>query len=263
MDVFLTDLFEQTDLYLLIVVRLLGFFVIMPIFGGTNVPMIVRIGLSVIVGGIILSTQAIGPVEYDNNVFAYGVLIAKEIVVGIIMGFSVYFILSTLYMAGQLIDFQMGFSMVSVFDPVSQLQVPITGNLYYFLIAAIMLVTNAHYTIFRALFYSYQALPIGVSDILSNEMMMTIINILSSYFVISVKIALPLTGAILVLDAALGLMTKTAPQVNIFSVGVPIKLIAGLLIIWTTSDMVIPVSSNLFSEIYNNLFEIIKGLMPQ
>lgn len=262
MDIFLTGLFEQTDLYLLIIVRLLGFFVIMPIFGGTNVPMIVRIGFSVAVAGIIISTQAVGPVEYDNNVFAYGVLITKEIVIGIILGFSVYFVLSTLYMAGQLIDFQMGFSMVSVFDPVSQLQVPITGNLYYFFVGVIMVVTNAHHTIFRALFYSYQVLPIGASDIFSNEVMMTVIRILSSYFVISVKIALPLTGAILVLDAALGLMTKTAPQVNIFSVGIPIKLIAGILIIWSTSDMIIPVSSNLFDEIYKNLFEIIKGLMP-
>lgn len=262
MDIFLTGLFEQTDLYLLVVVRLLGFFVIMPIFGGDNVPATVRVGLSVIVAGIILSTQSISPIIYDNNVISYAVLIIKEAVVGIILGFSVYLVISTLYLAGQLIDFQIGFSMVSVFDPVTQLQVPITGNLYYFLICALMIVTNAHQIIFKALFYSFTVLPIGGSNILSNEVMSSIMSMISSYFVISVKIAMPMTGAILVLDTALGIMTRTAPQLNIFSIGIPLKLIFGLWLIWATSDMFIPISDFLFNEIFKNMFEIIKGLMP-
>lgn len=262
MEVYLTSLFEQTDIYLLVLVRLLGFFVIMPVFGGTNVPMMVRIGLSVIIAGIIMSTQTITIAPYDENIIAYGVLILKEIAVGVILGFSVYFILATLYMAGQLIDFQIGFSMVSVFDPVSQLQVPVTGNIYYFMVSALMVVTNAHHAIFSALFYSYTALPIGISDVLSNELMEIILRVLSTYFVISIKIALPITGAILVMDAALGMMTKTAPQINIFSVGIPLKMIAGLTIIWATVDMLVPVSNNLFSQIYSNLFNVIKGMMP-
>lgn len=262
MDVVLTSLFEQTDIYLLIVVRLLGFFVIMPVFSGNNVPTITRIGLSVIIAGIIISTQSVGPVVYNNSIIGYSFLIIKEIVVGLILGFSVYLIFATLYLAGQLVDFQIGFSMVSVFDPLTQIQVPITGNLYYFLVSAIMVATNAHHTIFRALFYSYKALPIGASNVLSSELMSTLMKIITSYFIISVKIALPVIGAILVLDVALGLLARTAPQINIFSVGVPIKMIVGLIIIFVTSDMFIPISQNLFQEIYGNIFDIIKGLMP-
>lgn len=262
MEIFLSGLFEQTDIYLLIIVRLVGFFVIMPIFGGNNVPAMTRMGLCVIVAGIIISTQQVGPIVYDDNIFAYALLILKELVVGIMLGFCVYMVLSTLYLAGQLVDFQIGFSMVSVFDPLTQIQVPITGNLYYFLVSAILILTNAHHTIFRALFYSYKVLPIGGSNILSNEVMSTFMVIISSYFIISVKIALPVMGAILVLDSALGLMARTAPQINIFSVGVPLKLLVGLIIIWATADMFKPVSDYLFEQIYENLFNIIKGLIP-
>jgi flagellar biosynthetic protein FliR len=262
MEIFLSSLFEQTDIYLLIIVRLLGFFVIMPIFGGTNVPTMTRIGLSVVIAGIIISTQQVQPIIYYDNVFMYAFLVLKEVVVGIMLGFCVYIVIATLYLAGQLVDFQIGFSMVSVFDPLTQIQVPITGNLYYFLVSVILVVTNAHYTIFRALFYSYKVLPIGAANILSNEVMSTFMAMISSYFIISVKIALPIMGAILVLDSALGLMARTAPQINIFSVGVPLKLLIGLIIIWATADMFKPVSDYLFQLIYENLFNIIKGLIP-
>lgn len=260
MEIFLTSLFEQTDIYLLIIVRLLGFFVIMPIFGGTNVPNIPKLGLSMIIAGIILSTQTIEIVYYDS-VIAYAILIAKELIVGIILGFTVYLTMAVLYLAGQLIDFQIGFSMVSVFDPVSQIQVPVTGNLYYFFVSAIMVITGAHFTIFKALFYSYTAIPIGTSALISNEVITLFFNMLTSYFIISVKIAMPIMGAILVLDAALGIMTKTAPQLNIFSIGIPLKMIFGLWLIWSTSDMLMSVSDFLFNEIYTNLFNMIKGLM--
>lgn len=262
MEIFLSGLFEQTDVYLLIVVRLVGLFVVMPVFGGTNIPNMTKMGLCVMIAGIILSTQSVGPIVYDNNVVGYFILIFKELIVGLIMGYCVYIIFATLYLAGQLIDFEVGFSMVSIFDPATQLQVPITGNIYYFLVSAILVVTNGYHTIFRALFYSYKVLPIGGSNILSSQVMDGLMKMMASYFVIATKIALPVIGAMLVINAALGLMTKTAPQVNIFSVGIPLKMIVGLLIILFTLNMFTPVSDYLFQEIYKNLLNIIEGMMP-
>ncbi len=262
MEIYLSGLFEQTDIYLLIVVRLLGFFVVMPIFGGANIPTITKIGFSVIVAGIILSTQTVGPIVYNDNIIAYILLVMKEIFVGLILGFTVYMVFSTLYLAGQLVDFQIGFSMVNVFDPVSQMQVPVTGNLYYFLVSALLVLTNSHYTIFRALFYSYKVVPIGGSTLLSNKVFETVLIIISSYFVIAFKIALPIIGSILILDTALGLMTRTAPQVNIFSVGMGLKLLVGLTILFTTTDTLIPISDYIFNDVYKNLINIIEGLMP-
>lgn len=262
MNILLADLFEKTDIYLLIVVRLLGFFAIMPIFSGRNVPNITKVGLSVIIAGIIFSTQQVGPVQYNDNVIGYSLLIIKELVVGLLIGYSVYMVFSTLYLAGQLVDFQIGFSMVSVFDPISQIQVPITGNLYYFLVGTLLVATNADHTIFRALFYSYQVLPIGYADVLSGELMSNFMEIISNYFIIGFKISMPVLGTIMVMNTALGLMARTAPKINIFSVGIPLKMVAGLLIVAITINMFTPVSDFLFQEIYKNLFKTIQGMIP-
>ncbi len=262
MDILLVSLFEYTDIYLLIVVRMLGFFTIMPIFSGKSVPNITKVGLSVIVAGIIFSTQQVGPVQYNDNIIGYSLLIVKELAVGLLMGYSVYMVFSALYLAGQLVDYQIGFSMVSVFDPVSQIQVPVTGNLYYFLVGALMVATNADHTIFRALFYSYQVLPIGYAEVFSAELMSNFMNVIAEYFIIAFKISMPVLGAIMVINTALGLMARTAPRINIFSVGVPLKLIAGLMILLITTDMFNPISDFVFQKVYENLFNVIQGMIP-
>ncbi len=260
---FLTNIYSNVDLYLILVIRMLGFLIIMPILGGQNIPMMTKIGLSLTVAAILITTHKFDVVYYEENVIGYLFLILKEFLVGYIIGFVVYSFFSIFYFVGQLVDFQIGFSMVSVFDPVSQTQVPITGNLYYFMICALFLISNGHHSFLRALIYSYDAVPLGGAVLIGNNgLVITFLHVVISFFLIGFKIAMPVVGAILVVDVSLGLLVKAAPQMHIFSVGVPIKLIIGLMIIYIILPLFLGVSNSVFSEINKSVFSTIKELMP-
>ncbi|NLK20775.1 MAG: flagellar type III secretion system protein FliR [Epulopiscium sp.] len=261
MGFLMSNVFLRIDILLLVFIRFLGFFVTSPIFGGSNVPTYSKIGLSFIMSTILLSTMPDVIITYDNHIIGYAVLILKEMVIGMLLGFVVYLLLSIFSLAGQLIDYQIGFSMVSVLDPLSNFQMPITGNLYYFIVIAILLITNGHHKLLQALFYSYQVLPIGEA-VFNNELIGNYIVILSNIFVISIKIAAPIIGSILILDVALGILARTAPQMNMFVIGIPLKLILGLLCLIVVMPLFRIIYDFVYQEMLRDLFRIIKGLVP-
>lgn len=261
MDFIISNLFLKIDIFLLVFIRFLGFFITSPIFGGSNAPTYTKIGFSFIISTILISNMPTMSVTYDNHILGYVILILKELIVGMLFGFVVYLILSIFYLAGQLIDYQIGFSMISVLDPLSKIQVPITGNLYYFMALTILLLTNGHHKIIQALFYSYQVLPIG-SAIFSSEMIGYYIIILSEVFIIAIKIASPIIGTILILDAALGILARTAPQMNMFVIGLPLKLIFGLTCLIVAMPLFTMIYDFVSEELFKQLFIVIKGLIP-
>lgn len=261
MEFLISNVFLRIDVLFLVVLRLLGFFVAAPIFSGRNVPTYVKIGLSFIIATLVLSTQDISVVLYEDHLLAYTILIVKEFMIGVIIGFTVYLILNSVFLAGQLMDFQIGFSMVNVLDPLSEIQVPITGNFYYFLVTAMLLAVNGHHTMFRALFYSYEVLPVGQA-ILGSALVAEYLRMIGAFFVIAFTIASPVVGAIFILDVALGILTKAAPQMNIFVVGLPLKLILGILTLIVITPMFVTVSDFLFNEMYKYMFRMIEGMIP-
>ncbi|NLM14026.1 MAG: flagellar type III secretion system protein FliR [Epulopiscium sp.] len=261
MDFLISNVFLRIDIVLLVFVRFLGFFVTSPIFGGDNAPIYSKIGFSFIVSTILISTMPTMTVNYEDHILGYTILILKELTVGAIFGFLVYLILSIFYLAGQLIDYQIGFSMISVLDPLSNIQVPITGNLYYFMILTVLLITNGHHKIIQALCYSYQVLPIGEA-VFNNELVGNYIIILSDIFLIAIKVASPIIGAILILDFALGILARTAPQMNMFVVGLPLKLILGITCLIVVMPLFTMIYNYVAKELFEKLFLIIKGMIP-
>lgn len=261
MDFLMSNVFLNIDIVLVIFVRFLGFFMVSPVFGGRNIPSYSKIGLSFIMSTILLSTMPNFTINYDNHILGYVFLVLKELIVGMLFGFVVYLILSIFYLAGQLIDYQIGFSMVSVLDPFSQIQIPITGNLYYLIILALILITNGHHKIIQALFYSYKVLPAGQA-VFDNKMVGNYIIILSDIFVIAIKVASPIIGAILILDVALGILARTAPQMNMFVIGLPLKLIMGLICLIVIMPLLNMIYNFVSEELFKQLFIVIKGLIP-
>jgi len=259
----LIQIFSNVDIYMLIFVRVIGFMIVVPVLAGNTIPITVRLGFALILSSIIYTSGNISEVFYDNSVIGYFLLITKEFFIGFIIGFTVYFFFNVTYLAGHLTDQQMGFSMANVFDPISQIQVPISGNLYYFAICVLFIIANGHHMVIKALFYSYKALPIGSAVIIGNQGLFNIIlNMIKSFFIIGITIAIPIMGVVLVLDIILGILVKTVPQMNVFVVGMPAKVIIGLLGIW----LIMPVFGNAYNYIYDavskNILDIIKVLMP-
>ncbi|NMA84744.1 MAG: flagellar type III secretion system protein FliR [Epulopiscium sp.] len=257
----MVDIYFQWDLFLFIILRISSFFLVAPIFGGKNVPSYTKIGLSFMVSLLLLSSFSASTLSYSLDALGYSWLVLQEIFIGILLGFITYLVYSILYLAGQLIDFQIGFTMVSVFDPLSQVQVPITGNFYYFLLSIMILITNGHHTILRSLVYSYQIVPIG--GIVVQEMLLHhYISMMGNFFILAFKIASPVIGSIFIINVALGILARTAPQMNMFVVGLPLKLIFGLLTLWLMMPIFASVSDFIIEQLYDDILMVLKGLMP-
>ncbi len=250
----LIDIFNNVDLYMLIFVRMIGFIIFMPVIGGNNGIAMVKIGLAMALSGIIFASGNVTEVVYVNSIMGYFMLILKEFFVGAIISYIVFFVFNTVYFTGHMTDQQIGYSMANIFDPMTNTQVPITGNLYYFAICALFIINRGHHMVISTIFYSYKSLPIGKAYILGNDgLIFGIINIMVEFFKIGFLFALPIIGTILVMDITLGVLVRAVPKMNVFAVGMPLKVIAGLSALW----IIIPVISEMYYTIYNLISELI------
>jgi len=255
--------FNNVDVLLIIFVRLIGFFLMIPLFSGTTIPMFIRILFVVPLAYIIFTSGVVTSVYYDDSIVGLTVLMVREFFVGFSMSFVVYIIFTLMYLAGQMIDHQMGFAMVSVLDPVAQIQVPITGNLLN-IMTILLLVRSGGFNYFVAAIYrSFEFLPIGQAQILNNEFLAYyVVTMFVQYFILGVQLAMPIVGTVLLIDVSMGFLVKAAPQMNVFVVGIPIKMAVGMLILYA----VIPAFAHIYEFIETRsldaLFNIMGGLAP-
>lgn len=211
--------------FLPVLVRVSGLVMALPLFGGRGVPAQVKIGLAFVTALVLYPTLPdIPPLE---TVAGYYTVILRELLVGIGLGFAVTLVFSAIYLAGQLIDVPMGFGMVNVVDPQSGLQVPIFAQFQYILAALIFLAIGGHHGVLRALASSFSMIPIGRS-ISIRSLPMTVFNVFVNMFYLGVKLSLPLIIGLLLADIALGIVARAVPQINIFVVGFPAKIIIGI-----------------------------------
>ncbi|MCL2565177.1 MAG: flagellar biosynthetic protein FliR [Defluviitaleaceae bacterium] len=255
--------FNNIDVLLIIMVRLIGFFMMVPLFSGTTVPMLVRIMFIVPLAYIIFTSGVVNAVYYQDSIVGLTVLMIREFFVGFSMSFVVYIVFTLMYLAGQMIDHQMGFAMVSVLDPVAQIQVPITGNLLNIMTILLLIRSGGFNYFIAAIYRSFEFLPVGQAQILNNEFLAHyILTLFVQYFVLGVQLAMPIVGTVLLIDVSMGFLVKAAPQMNVFVVGIPIKMAVGMLILYA----VIPAFAHVYEFIearsLDALFNIMGGLAP-
>ncbi|NLY19219.1 MAG: flagellar type III secretion system protein FliR [Clostridiaceae bacterium] len=227
-------LLDMWDAFLLIFVRITGLFVVAPVFGRQNLPAYYKIGFSFILAIVLSYTvQYPSPGSYAS-IFTYILLVAKEFITGLALGYISYFILTSIYLAGQMIDLHIGFGMVNVFDPEANIQIPVTANFYFILTMLIFIIIDGHHLLIYTLTESFSILPLGSRFTIKQPLMDFVIGLFGSVFAISFKIAAPVTAAVLIADLALGIIAKAVPQVNVFIVGLPLKILLGLGVILIT-----------------------------
>ena len=252
----LLNFFENVDIYMLIFIRVGAMLSVMPIIGGKNTIAITRIGLGLVIASIIYSSdiQFLPETFIYNSTIEYGILVVKEIFVGLIIGYVTYFIFNAAYLAGFFTDQQIGYAMANMYDPTSRTQIPITGNLYYFAICVLFIINKGHYLLINSIFYSFKAIPISTANLIGNgKLFYIILNLIIEFFKIGLSIALPIFGVILVIDIALGVMVKAVPKMNVFIIGMPAKALVGLIAIW----IILPVFSQIYYRFYSAINDII------
>lgn len=250
---------NAVDVFLLVFVRMTGLFVIAPIFSRRSIPTTFKVGLSFLLALILMNTLAVQNLENYTNLLQYTLLIAKEFIVGITIGYVAYLVFISIYMAGQVIDMQIGFGMVNVIDPMSNIQVPITSNFYFILSMLLFLMANGHHLLIRALFESFKIIPLG-SAVFDQDLLNDILRISGNIFIIGFKISAPIVAAILITDVALGVISRTVPQLNVFVVGMPLKILLGVAVMILTIPLFISITEVLMNGMGNEMLNFIKDM---
>ena len=249
---FILGIFESVDIFVLILVRLAAFFMLMPIFASANIPTIIRMAFSVGFAFMVYIGGMYGEayVTYNESVVAFFWLVATEFLVGFTMAYVIYIVFALFYIMGQFVDDSIGFNMVSILDPTSQIQVPVTGNLLYMLALSIFIFGGGLHFIMGALFQSFSMAPIGTINFFDTlSLPQYIVSLIISTFYFGLRIAMPIVGALLLVNIALGMLIKAMPQMNMFVVGIPLKLFLGLIMLFA----LLPV----FAEIFYDVFDLV------
>lgn len=251
-------LVDKFLVFVLVLVRMSSLFVVTPVFGRREMPGYMKIGLAFFCSFILVPLLGDVNIEY-NSILSYAVLAAKEFLVGIILGYVSFLVFSALYVAGQIIDMQIGFGMVNVLDPTMNTQVPLTGNFIYILTTMLFLMIDGHHVLLSALYKSYSLLPIG-SFGFSEVMVDNMISIFIETFVIGLKISMPVIAAVLLSEVALGILAKTVPQMNVFVVGMPLKIGVGLAAMLFAMPVFIRILDVVFDRMYGFIYLIIRSM---
>lgn len=255
MDLF-TILQSQMGFFLLIFVRISGIFMMMPIFSSRNTPGHVKIGFALLITYIlfplVFSKTAIIPDHFLPFLF----IVAGELIVGLILGFVSSLIFYAIQMAGQLLDMQIGFGIINMIDPLSGQQAPLIGNFKYILALITFLATNGHHVLLSALFASFKLVPVtGV--VVNVAIAQFIVDLIGGMFILALRISLPVIVALLLTDMALGILARTMPQMNIFVVGVPGKIIIGIFVLSIALPFYIFFLEMAFDGMYKNIFSVL------
>ena len=249
---------QDIECFILILVRITSFVFLAPFFGMSNTPSQTKLGLSVFLSIIMYSMLPDMEIEYVS-LLEYSAIVVKEAVVGLLIGFSAYICSNIILFAGRMIDTEMGLAMASMFDPTTKQMSTITGSLYNNLIMLLMLVSNMHVFLLSAIKDSFSFIEIGKLSI-NGTMYDTMIGFLTNYFIIGFRIVLPIFVAILILNCALGIMTKLAPQIHMFSIGIQIKVIGGLIILFLIIPLLPTVAGYIFRVMQEMVILIMKGM---
>jgi flagellar biosynthetic protein FliR len=169
------DVFDIWDGFLLVFIRVTGLFVVSPVFGRQNIPAYYKIGFSFFMAIILTYSIPVPDLGSYNSIFAFILLAAKEFLIGLALGYISYIIITAIYLAGQMIDMHIGFGMVSVFDPVSNIQIPVTADLYFILTMLVFLAIDGHHLLIYTLSESFSRLPTGSALIIEKPLIDSVV----------------------------------------------------------------------------------------
>lgn len=215
--------------FLLPLFRVSALLMFMPLIGTQLVPGRVRLYLSLAICLAIMPSLPPMPAIDAISVQAL-IWIAQEILIGAMLGFVLQLFFQIFVIAGQIIAMQMGLGFASMVDPANGISVPVIGQVFTILVTLLFLAMNAHLVVFEVLAESFFTLPVGGGFLLENYW--EIAHKLSWVLGAALLLVLPAVTALLVVNLAFGVMTRAAPQLNIFSIGFPLTLVLGLVIVW-------------------------------
>lgn len=227
-------------------VRFSALFVVAPIFGARNFPVQARVLLAL---ALAFMVRPFVEIPAGINAFsASGMLVTTtQVFIGLTMGIILQMVFAAVVIAGQTIATSMGLGFAATVDPQNGVQVPVVSQYLLILATLIFLSLDGHLILIETLVKSFELFPVGLQPWPEN-LPGHVMNWISHIFSGALLLALPSVATILLVNIAFGVMTRTAPQINVFSVGFPITIIVGFIMILISLPTIIPLLQGLLED---------------
>lgn len=241
---------------ILVFIRLTSFFLVAKSLFPKGPPPILKGAI-----GMILSFAIISGINYQvvleiNNNYMLVYSVVSEIMSGVILGFIANMIFEFIRMAGGYMDIQIGLSMMNILDPSSETTSTPFSNLSYFISMVIFFIIDGHHLLIKCLIQSFKVVNIG-QNIVFQDTFSVVLDAFREYFVVGVKIAIPLVLIIIITDLCMALVSRTVPAINVMILGMPVKMVVGLL----TFIALLPIMIKIISYAFNLIPDIIEEML--
>jgi flagellar biosynthetic protein FliR len=245
----------QAQLFILAITRILAIIIQIPVLGGQLIPDRVKIGLGIILAIIMIPWQPLSVDAVAIPVFAYVIAVLRELIIGVLAGYAANLTFSVFQMTGELFSISSGFGSAKVFNPAVGEAGSALDQLFIMTTLLIFLLINGHHSVIQAIQGTFNVLPLN--NPLPDFSVERLLKITVQMIVTGVQLAMPIFGALLLTDLALGLLARVSPQVQVFFLGLPVKIAIGLVALALSLTIMIPTVRQLYYDLGPRMLQLL------
>ncbi len=246
---------------LLVIFRIGGLAIYGPVIGSSSIPVRIKVMLAVILGLAVypvLTTQELGVGGWELNLWSLGPAIAMELLVGLVIGFLANLPLLAVQIGGLMMGHQMGLGFAKFFNPAMEDSADIIGQMLFFMALAGFLLLGGLEMMVLAVLHSFHHIPLA-TNVADGSLLTMLAGVLTASYELALRVAAPLLTLIFLETVAMGFLSKTVPQLNILSLGFPMRILVGLVIVALVVGVIDEVFLDWFNEMTNLTFTWIEN----
>lgn len=232
-------------------VRIAAMIMTAPLFSARSIPMRIRLGMALAITLVVAPMLPAMP-QVDPFSPAALLILLQQVLIGLSFGFVIEMVFTAIITGGHLVAMQMGLGFAAMVDPQNGTQVPVLSQFYLMMMTLVFLSLNGHLILIHVLVDSFKVMPVATTGLVPDNLWQIALwggHLFSG----AVSIALPAIASLLIVNLAFGVMTRAAPQLNIFSIGFPLTMLLGFVVVFVTLPSVLPQSEQLWLGAFNLL----------
>lgn len=251
--------YADLEFFILILVRVSCFVFVAPFFSMTNTPKRIRIALSGLIAILLYYIVPQPELIYDTLI-GYVIIVLKEAVTGLLIGFAANLCTSIVTFAGHIADMEMGLSMASMMDPATRENSTISGIYYNYMVLLMLIISGMHRYLLLALAETYVLIPVNGMIFHSDKLFAAMTGFMTDYIIIGFRICLPIFAVMIILNAVLGILAKVSPQLNMFAVGIQMKVLVGITVLFVTTSMLPDAATFIYEQMKRTIVTFVEAM---
>lgn len=254
-------LLQNLQIFLLVFVRIFALISIAPLLSSAGVPGIAKVGLALFTGIVVFPWIAEQGYLIPESGFSYMMLMAGEILIGLILGFMLTVIYAAFLLSGQLYSLQMGFGASQVYDPLAQIQIPLMGQFINLIAMFVFVIVGGFQKIFlMGVLRSFETIKAVDLLYLREPLMEMILRSMTILFEQALIIAFPILGVLLLISVSMGLLAKAAPQMNLLMLGFPIKISMAFIMLFLAMPFLMEAFNRVIDTSFYELMDFLSAM---